>query len=95
MILCRVVAGEAEILTVAVGPAGAPPRRRPGPGDGRPAGVARQAGAGAMFLEVAVDNAAAIGLYERLGLRAGRPAAAATTTGARPGGGRPGHASRP
>ncbi len=74
-ILCRAVAGEAEILTLAVEPAA---RRR---GLARAlveaaAGVARIAGAEAMFLEVADDNVAAIGLYEaagfdRAGLRRG------------------------
>ena len=74
-ILCRAMAGEAEILTLAVEPAA---RRR---GLARAlveaaAGVARIAGAEAMFLEVADDNVAAIGLYEaagfhRAGLRRG------------------------
>jgi ribosomal-protein-alanine N-acetyltransferase len=61
-VLCRALAGEAEILTLAVDPAA---RRR---------GVARAllaaavaasqaAGAETLFLEVAADNAAAIGLY--------------------------------
>lgn len=74
-ILCRAIAGEAEILTLAVEPAA---RRR---GLARAlveaaAGAARLAGAEAMFLEVADDNLAAIGLYEsagfgRAGLRRG------------------------
>ncbi|MEK7431313.1 MAG: ribosomal protein S18-alanine N-acetyltransferase [Pseudomonadota bacterium] len=74
-ILCRAIAGEAEILTLAVDPAA---RRR---GFARAlveaaAGAARIAGAETMFLEVADDNAAAIGLYEvagfaRAGLRRG------------------------
>ena len=66
MILARAVAGEAEILTVAVSPRA---RRR---GVGRAlvdavALLARQAGAEDLFLEVAVDNAAAIALYESRG----------------------------
>ena len=74
-ILCRAVAGEAEILTLAVDPAA---RRR---GLARAlvdaaAGAARMAGADVMFLEVAHDNLPAIGLYEaagfaRVGLRRG------------------------
>ena len=64
-ILCRVMAGEAEILTLAV-----PPRRRR-------RGVARALigaatvfaarTAGAMFLEVAADNPVAIALYAGAG----------------------------
>lgn len=74
-ILCRAIAGEAEILTLAVEPAA---RRR---GLARAlveaaAGAARMAGAEAMFLEVAHDNVAALALYEaagftRAGLRRG------------------------
>lgn len=70
-ILCRAIAGEAEILTLAVDPRA---RRR---GLGRAlveasTGAARMAGADAMFLEVAHDNAPAIGLYESAGFaRAG------------------------
>jgi ribosomal-protein-alanine N-acetyltransferase len=74
-ILCRAVAGEAEILTLAVDPA---VRRR---GLARAlveaaTGAARMAGAEALFLEVAHDNVAAIGLYDsagfsRAGLRRG------------------------
>jgi ribosomal-protein-alanine N-acetyltransferase len=65
-ILCRVMAGEAEVLTLAVDPAA---RRR---GLGRALvdaalGAARMAGAEAMFLEVAHDNAPAIGLYQAAG----------------------------
>jgi [ribosomal protein S18]-alanine N-acetyltransferase len=71
VILCRVAAGEVEIMTVGVTPAA---RRR---------GVAlalmlaaldsaRDAGAAEAFLEVAVDNLGAIALYERMGFeRAG------------------------
>ncbi len=70
-ILCRAVAGEAEILTLAVEPAA----RRQGLALAlvtAAAGAARMAGAQAMFLEVADDNVAAIGLYEAAGFtRAG------------------------
>jgi len=74
-ILCRAIAGEAEILTVAVDPAA----RRRGWGAAlveMAAGIAREATAFEMFLEVAADNVAAIGLYEaagfgRVGLRKG------------------------
>jgi ribosomal-protein-alanine N-acetyltransferase len=71
VLICRTVAGEAEILTVGV----APWARRQGVGKAlmvAAIGVARGAGATEMFLEVDVDNAAAVGLYERLGFaRAG------------------------
>jgi ribosomal-protein-alanine N-acetyltransferase len=71
MILCRAVAGEAEILTLAVDPA----RRRQGVALAlveAAALMARQAGAGEMFLEVATDKPAALGLYEKAGfVRAG------------------------
>lgn len=71
MILARVVAGEAEILTVAVPPAS----RRLGVGRALVAAtvaLVRQVGAEDLFLEVAVDNTAAIGLYEAQGFsRAG------------------------
>jgi [ribosomal protein S18]-alanine N-acetyltransferase len=65
-ILCRAIAGEAEILTLAIHPA---LRRR---GLGRALltaaiGAAQAAAAEAMFLEVAADNAAAIGLYAGAG----------------------------
>lgn len=74
-ILCRAIAGEAEILTLAVEPAA----RRKGLARAlveAAAGAARMAGAETMFLEVADDNVAAIGLYEvagfaRAGLRRG------------------------
>jgi ribosomal-protein-alanine N-acetyltransferase len=74
-IACRAIAGEAEILTLAVDPAA----RRAGLGRAlveAAAGVLVQAGATQLFLEVAVDNAAAVGLYEqanfaRAGLRRG------------------------
>ena len=71
-ILCRAVGGEAEILTLAVKP------QARGRGLGRALveaafGLARQAGADAMFLEVAEDNEAAIALYQTAGFRlAGR-----------------------
>ncbi|CAN5172440.1 GNAT family N-acetyltransferase [soil metagenome] len=74
-ILCRAIAGEAEILTIAVDPAA----RRRGWGAAlveMAAGVAREAGAVEMFLEVGADNLAAVKLYEtsgfdRVGLRKG------------------------
>ena len=66
MVLCRAVAGEAEVLTLAV------PGWTRRKGIGRAlmtaaVGVAKAAGAEAMFLEVDVSNTAAVGLYERLG----------------------------
>lgn len=74
-ILCRAIAGEAEILTLAVVPAA---RRR---GAGRAlveaaAGLAEGLEADALFLEVAHDNVAALALYagagfSRVGLRKG------------------------
>ncbi|MCR5873995.1 GNAT family N-acetyltransferase [Phenylobacterium sp. J426] len=71
LVLCRALAGEAEILTVAV----PPPARRRGVAKAlmtAALGLARESGAQAAFLEVDVDNAAAIGLYEGLGFeRAG------------------------
>lgn len=74
-ILCRAVAGEAEILTIAVDPAA----RRRGWGAAlveMAAGIARETAAFEMFLEVAAYNVAAIRLYEtagfgRVGLRKG------------------------
>ena len=70
-ILCRAIAGEAEILTIAVDPA----FRRQGLARAlveAAAAAARLAGAEAMFLEVADDNVAALGLYEAVGFaRAG------------------------
>jgi ribosomal-protein-alanine N-acetyltransferase len=62
MVLARVIADEAEILTIAVSPGA----RRGGLGYAllqAAIGVARQMGAVALFLEVAVDNAAALALY--------------------------------
>jgi len=72
-ILGRALAGEAEILTLAV----TPEARRAGLGRSLVEALARQAverGAKTLFLEVAADNAAAIALYrgagfERAGLR--------------------------
>ena len=61
-ILCRAVADEAEILTLAVTPL----VRRNGVGRvlvESAAGVAAARGAVSLFLEVASDNAAALGLY--------------------------------
>ena len=74
-ILCRAVAGEAEILTIGVDPAA----RRRGWGAAlveMAAGIAQEAKALEMFLEVAADNLPAIKLYEttgfeRVGLRKG------------------------
>lgn len=68
MILCRAAAGEAEILTLAV----VPQARRRGVAKAltlAAAGLARQAKAEEMFLEVAVDNLAAVHLYESIGFR--------------------------
>lgn len=71
MILCRVVVEDAEVLTLAVDPAAG------GRGVGRAlveASImaAKAAGATAVFLEVAVDNAPALALYARAGFhRAG------------------------
>lgn len=67
-ILCRALAGEAEILTLAVHP---DQRRR---GLGRDLVIAAIARAldeaiEALFLEVAVDNPAAMGLYLSCGFR--------------------------
>jgi ribosomal-protein-alanine N-acetyltransferase len=68
MALCRVVAGEMEVLTIAVDPA----LRRRGIARALMAaalGAAREAGAEAAFLEVADDNAPAASLYASLGFR--------------------------
>ncbi len=65
-ILIRTVAGEAEVLTLAVAPAA----RRQGLGRRlieAATGAAIQAGAEAIFLEVAADNTPAIGLYTVVG----------------------------
>ncbi|MGE5477885.1 MAG: GNAT family N-acetyltransferase [Bacteroidales bacterium] len=67
-VLWRAVAGEAEILTIAV----LPPWRRGGVG-GRlleaALAASAQAGAEAMFLEAASDNTAALALYEKRGFQ--------------------------
>jgi ribosomal-protein-alanine N-acetyltransferase len=68
LILCRVAGGEMEILTIGVARAA----RRRGVAQaliGAALPAARDLGAAAAFLEVAVDNDAAIALYERLGFR--------------------------
>jgi ribosomal-protein-alanine N-acetyltransferase len=68
VILCRVAAGEMEVLTVGVTPAA----RRRGVGKAlvvAAVGAARRAGADTAFLEVAVDNPAAAALYASLGFR--------------------------
>ena len=65
----RVVAGEAEVLTVAVDPMA----RRQGTGRALMAGFLAEAqtrGAERAFLEVAADNVAALGLYEAAGFQA-------------------------
>jgi len=67
-ILCRVIAAEAEVLTLAVRPA----LQRRGIGGSLVAaamGVAAPR-AEAMFLEVAADNPGAMALYERAGFEA-------------------------
>lgn len=65
-VLCRTIAGEAEILTLAVDPQA----QRKGLGralvEGS-TGAARMAGAQSMFLEVAEDNVPARALYRRCG----------------------------
>src|SRR5262249_37019150 len=74
-ILARAIAGEAEVLTLAVPPA----HRRRGLARAlleAATAQSRAAGAEAIFLEVAADNVAAIGLYagagfQRVGARAG------------------------
>lgn len=66
MLMARVAADEAEILTIAV----APEIRRSGTGTrllGEAIARARDMGATVMFLEVSVANAAARSLYERFG----------------------------
>jgi ribosomal-protein-alanine N-acetyltransferase len=68
MILVRVAADEAEILTLAV----APEARRAGLGRAlldAACAAARQGGATRLFLEVAATNAAARGLYGAAGFR--------------------------
>jgi len=72
MILARVTADEAEVLTLAVAPA----VRRQGVAGALLAGAmaaAREQGARTMVLEVAIGNTAARALYERAGfVEAGR-----------------------
>jgi ribosomal-protein-alanine N-acetyltransferase len=68
VILCRVAAGEMEVLTLGVTPAA----RRRGVASALLAAAlpeARAMGAAEVFLEVAVDNDAAIALYEGLRFR--------------------------
>jgi ribosomal-protein-alanine N-acetyltransferase len=68
VILCRLAIDEVEILTVGVAEAA----RQKGVGRALVTaglGVARARRATQAFLEVAVDNASAIALYERLGFR--------------------------
>lgn len=68
VILCRIAAGEMEVLTVGVARAA----RRRGVAKALMAaamGAGRQAGAAQVFLEVAVDNAPAAALYAGLGFR--------------------------
>jgi ribosomal-protein-alanine N-acetyltransferase len=72
LILVRVVAGEAEILTLAV----APEHRRAGLGRAlveAAAAAARGVGTDCLWLEAASDNEAALGLYRAAGFEvAGR-----------------------
>lgn len=66
--LCRIVADEAELLTIAVRPS----ERRRGAGRRLLTAVIdrlREAGAQALFLEVGADNPAARALYEAAGFR--------------------------
>jgi len=68
VILCRVAAGEMEVLTIGVAAAA----RRKGVARALLAAAlppARERGASEVFLEVAVDNDSAIALYEGLGYR--------------------------
>jgi len=68
VILCRVAAEEMEVLTLGV----APQARRRGVARGlmeTALAAARRAGAKSCFLEVAVDNPAAVALYAGLGFR--------------------------
>jgi ribosomal-protein-alanine N-acetyltransferase len=68
-VLLRVVADEAEVLTIAT----CPSRRRAGAGAAlmtAAAAMAEAAGACALFLEVAEDNLAGRALYAKLGFQA-------------------------
>jgi ribosomal-protein-alanine N-acetyltransferase len=69
LVLMRAIAGEAEVLTLAVIPA---QRRRGAARALLAAGLelAARAGAETAFLEVAADNAAAIDLYHQAGFEA-------------------------
>ncbi|MBI4184038.1 MAG: ribosomal protein S18-alanine N-acetyltransferase [Proteobacteria bacterium] len=67
-VLVRAVGGECEILSMGVRPAD----RRRGLGArllDRALAEAARAGAGVVFLEVAIDNIAALALYRRAGFR--------------------------
>ncbi|HVN00338.1 MAG TPA: GNAT family N-acetyltransferase [Caulobacteraceae bacterium] len=66
-VLCRVVAGEAEVLTLAVRPAD----RRKGAASAllAEAGALASLRAQSLFLEVAADNEGAIALYRQTGFR--------------------------
>jgi len=81
-ILCRALAGEAEILTLAV----APGHRRQGLGVGLVETAARLSAqtANALFLEVAADNPGAVALYRKAGFS---PVGRRPGYYARPGGG--------
>jgi ribosomal-protein-alanine N-acetyltransferase len=73
-ILCRTIAGEAEVLTLAV----RPELRRQGAGRALLEAAMQTSApfAGAMLLEVAADNPAAIALYRQVGFEpVGRRAA--------------------
>ena len=67
MILTRVAADEAEILTVAVVPELPSKRRRPRPGPGRRRRGALPRRPKSLFLEVSTRNPAARGLYQAMG----------------------------
>jgi ribosomal-protein-alanine N-acetyltransferase len=85
-ILIRIAGGEAEVLTLAV----TPERRRQGIGRSLLTSaqtLARSRGIETLFLEVAADNAAALGLnkgagFEQVGRRRGYYAGAGGTTDA-------------
>ncbi len=83
-VLARAAGGEAEILTLAV----VPVSRRRGTGAalvGAAATHAQSLDANALFLEVAVGNAAARALYGKLGfIEAGRRKGYYAATGAKP-----------